>query len=347
VVSFFRDWPDYEYEGVKVVHAPQITDLYSIAKEFEPDVIFIHFYHRRLFDFVKDTKRPTVIWVHGYEALGWYRRLFNYNFYQVLRNLHALVVPNMKQMIGFRKMVQFSNAGNNVRFVFVSKWMKKIAETDSITKVRQANIVPNPINTNLFKYQAKTVNQRKDILMIRSFGSRKYANDVAVEAIKILSRKSFFKDLRFSIYGAGKYFTTLTRPLRSFTNVNLLEGFIPNVDIPGVYAAHGVFLCPTRQDAQGVSMCEAMSSGLVPVTTNCTAIPEFVEHDHTGLMASDAPGLAIQIERLYNDAELFLRLSENAAAFIQNKCSFDTVIAAELALADIAEKSEIVSNNCE
>jgi glycosyltransferase involved in cell wall biosynthesis len=347
VVSFFRDWTDYEYEGVKVRHAPQVGDLFRIANEFRPDVIFIHFYHRRLFDFIKAIGKPTVIWVHGYEALGWYRRLFNYTSYQVVRHIHSLVLPNLKQMIGFRRIVRFSNAGNNIRFIFVSKWMKKIAETDSATKVERSGIVPNPIDTDLFKYQQKTAEQRRSILMIRSFGSKKYANDIAVEAIKLLSRKEFFKDLQFSIYGAGKYFAPLTDPLKSFENVTLNEGFIPNGDIPHMHAAHGVFLCPTRQDAQGVSMCEAMSSGLVPVTTDCTAIPEFVEHNRTGVLARDASGLAMQIERLYNDPGLFLELSENAAAFIREKCSFDTVVSAELALAGIEPTTGIIPNTCE
>ena len=42
---------------------------------------------------------------------------------------------------------------------------------------------------------------------------------------------------------------------------------------------NGIFICPTRQDAQGVSMCEAMSSGLVPITLYNTAIPECLPND--------------------------------------------------------------------
>jgi glycosyltransferase involved in cell wall biosynthesis len=332
VVSFFRDKKDYAYEGVSVVHAPQIQDVERIFKEFNPEYIFIHFYNRKLFGFISKVNIPVVIWVHGYEALGWYRRLFNYTLYGLLRNIHNIVLPNVKQMIGFRKLVEFSNKNNRVHFVFVSDWMRKVSQADSFSKIRNYSIIPNPINIDLFKYNLKTEQDRKRILMIRSFNSHKYANDLAVEAIKLLSGKPFFNDLQFCIYGKGKYFKTLTDPLKSFSNVSLNETFLANQEIPGVHKQYGLFLCPTRQDAQGVSMCEAMSSGLVPITSDCTAIPEFVEHLHSGLLSDNPQELADAIEKLYHDPSMFVRISKQASASIVEKCSITNIVTKELSV---------------
>jgi glycosyltransferase involved in cell wall biosynthesis len=116
--------------------------------------------------------------------------------------------------------------------------------------------------------------------------------------------------------------------------VNITKGFLDQSDIAVLHKEHGVFLSPTRFDSQGVSMCEAMSSGLVPVTTNVAAIPEFVDHGKTGLLAppEDYLALANWIERLYFNSELFERLSENASSEIRRLCSEDVAIKSELDL---------------
>lgn len=335
IVSFFKDFEEYEYETVKVKSAPTLAAIFDIYTDFAPDFIFLHFYDRKLFPFLKSIKTSLFVWVHGYEALGWYRRLFNFNVYGFLRNVHNIVIPNIEQMIGFRKLVKFSNKNRRIHFVFVSDWMKNVAQVDSAIKIKNHSIIPNPINTDLFRYTPKKQDDRKRILLIRSFDSRKYANDVAVEAILLLSSTDIFKDLHFSIYGKGKYFQTLTQPLNRFKNIEINEGFIANVKIPQIHEKFGIFLCPTRQDAQGVSMCEAMSSGLVPVTSNNTAIPEFVEHGKTGILTNSAKDIADAIEQLYKEPSFFLTISENASAFIKKSCDIKNVTTRELALIDI------------
>jgi glycosyltransferase involved in cell wall biosynthesis len=344
VVSFFRDIPDYDYEGVQVSHAPVIKDVITIYNEFNPDFVFVHFYHKDLFEFINRIKAQVIVWVHGYEALGWYRRLFNFTPYYFLRNMHNIILPNIRQMKGFRSLVRKSESGGKIRFVFVSKWMKRMAEADAGATIRRYNIIPNPIDTRQFAFQQKNTEHRKKILMIRSFNSRKYANDIAIDAIQILSRKEYFNSLEFSIYGRGKYFAQLTEPLKKFSNVKLYETFLPNIEIAAVHRAHGIFLCPTRQDAQGVSMCEAMSSGLVPVTSPCTAIPEFVDDGVTGLLGKNANKLASQIDYLYHQPERFLSMSKNASAYIKSKCSFDTVIDAELNLMSHPQEQLFLQN---
>ena len=79
-------------------------------------------------------------------------------------------------------------------------------------------------------------------------------------------------------------------------------------------------LIPTRQDAQGVSMCEAMSSGLVPVTSNNTAIPEYVNE------------LKDAIQEMYYSPDIFLKKSKKASQHINKICSPQKVITKELDL---------------
>jgi glycosyltransferase involved in cell wall biosynthesis len=173
---------------------------------------------------------------------------------------------------------------------------------------------------------------RTRVVLVRPFSSRKYAVDVAVRVIVELSRRPRFGELHFALHGDGPRFESLTAPLRGFPNVALHRGFLPQPELPGLYREHGVFLCPTRQDAQGVSMCEAMASGLVPVSTGVTAIPEFIRHGENGLLSRGVGPMADHIEALAGDPALFARLSAEAARSMRERCGGDQVAAQELAV---------------
>lgn len=328
----FEASKSYVYEGITVHNFSRKSDFVADIHAENPDVMAIHFVGGWFYDaFLKKLTIPIFIWVHGEEALGWYRRLYYFN----LKRIHELFIfaaKNIFQLFHLRRIIQHSNKAGNIKFIFVSNWMKKIAETDTISKIKYFNIIPNPIDTNLFQYKVKDVEKSRKILLIRSFETRKYANDIAVEAINLLRSKEIFRTLQFDIYGKGKFFNKITASVKDLDNVSLHNHLIPNHEIPAVHSEFGIFLCPTRQDAQGVSMCEAMSSGLVPVTTNNTAIPEFVEDERTGCLTNNAQELAMAIEKLVNDYELFSTVSKSASDAIKVKSGHETVICAELKL---------------
>lgn len=331
VISFFRDLDDYTFEGVSVAHAVSTEALLREYESYMPDALFIHFYHRELFPFIQQVKKPVIIWVHGYEALGWYRRLYDYTWKTLLGHLPDNIRQNLTQMYAFRKLIRYSNTTGMVKFVFVSKWMKRICESDSFfSQIKYFYVIPNPINCIRFSYTTKNLELRKRILLIRSFDSKKYATDVAVDAICKLSSKPYFPDLHFALYGNGYLFDRITEPVKHFSNVELHKKFVPNEEIAAIHKHYGLFLCPTRQDAQGVSMCEAMASGLVPLTTNCTAIPEFVEQMRSGWLTNSSSELAEAIDALYKDPALFSRLSQQAAVSITEQCDIKFVTSREL-----------------
>ncbi len=102
----------------------------------------------------------------------------------------------------------------------------------------------------------------------------------------MLSKEPFFEDMEFCFIGKGALFDKTLALLRQFKNVTIRETFLEQSEISALHKEYGIFPCPTRLDAQGVSMCEAMSSGLIPVTSGVTAIPEFV-NDEVGVLAKE------------------------------------------------------------
>lgn len=319
----------YKFEKV-LVNEGNYKDLEKFLENNKYDKILIHFAWAKILKTVIKKSKTTklIIWVHGVEALGWYRRLFLFNIKKFYRFIGYIIV-NTKQLFFMHNFIR--NKKIDKEFVFVSEWMKDIFENDSFSKEKIINyhIIPNVIDNNVFKYIEKGQEQRLNILTIRPFASKKYANDLTVKAILELQKEPFFNKLSFNIYGDGKLFKSVTKPLEKLKNVKLHKRFLSQSEIAEIHKNNGIMLIPTRQDAQGVSMCEAMMSGLVPITSNNTAIPEFV-NKQCGYLANDYHELAQAIKELYNDPEVFLEKSRNAHTQMMKICSPKVVIQNEL-----------------
>ena len=85
-------------------------------------------------------------------------------------------------------------------------------------------------------------------------------------------------------------------------------------------------------DAQGVSMCEAASSGLLVVTSNNTAIPEFFTSE-TSILTNNKPSAIVPFfEEIIKHPEKFIKLSKRGALHIKVKAGISEVIEKEINL---------------
>lgn len=326
----------YEFDGVQVTVGGPAAYAQRIAEQ-PYRTILVHFAHRDMVQPILEHAPGTqvVVWVHGFEAEAWHRRWFN--FTESSAQIRAALAKRGSYHEGQLEFMGWllSTTELDVRVVHVSDWFRRnIVEPDTGTATRRPHIIPNVVDGDLFRYREKEDDDRLRILSIRPYASRKYANDQTVAAILELSTRPYFDRLRFTVRGEGALFEETVAPLRAFETVSIEEGFLRQADIVGLHAEHGVFLAPTRFDSQGVSMCEAMASGLVPVSTRIAAIPEFVSDRESGMLAApeDARSLADQIEMLYYNPELYRRLSAAAAHRVREQCGFDATVGREIEL---------------
>ncbi len=294
------------------------------------DHVLVHFLDEAMWRVLErhvDQVRVTV-WVHGAEVQPWWRRTFNYSTEEELEK--AKTASDLR-LAFWRRL--FAPLPRNLRFIFVSEYFANevFEDLEVICPPEQYHIIHNPIDDQLFAYHEKSVEQRGKILSIRPFASAKYANDLSVKAILGLQRQDFFNELEFRIVGDGPQFEEITAPLLNIPNVICEKRFLTQLEIAALHREYGVFLNPTRMDAQGVSRDEAMSSGLVPITSRVAAIPEFVD-DACGYMAEpeDADGLSRAIQDLWTNPEAFLQKSRAAAERVRGQSAMEKIVMAEL-----------------
>ncbi|KKK33989.1 hypothetical protein WN59_10345 [Salinicoccus sediminis] len=326
---------DKFYDGVHIKY----MDEYQIAsymKENHYGTVLFHFINPKMFYGVRELpagERPNiVVWLHGFEAEAWHRRY--YNFLDDIKKLDAQLEKRDTTYETQREFLREIMTGDyNIKFVYVSRAFKELY-ADPFTGVvpERFYIIPNIVDETLFPYHRKEKRDRLNICSIRPYTARNYANDLTAEFIQKISSKRYFKKLTFNLYGDGPLFDKINQPLKKYDNVHLHKRFVPQGEIPEIHRAHGVFLGPSRHDSQGVSIGEAMSSGLVPISNAIGGIPEFVDHDKTGMLAGrdDVDAMVAYYDRLYRDPKRFLNMSKRASAEIKQQAGADTVIRKEL-----------------
>ena len=270
-----------------------------------------------------------IYWFHGFEVRDYRRLYFNYTTSEL-----ATLKPRLNEITQWRTEAnKISFAEPALKKVFVSNYLKDIAERDNNTQIENGQIIPNFIDGDVFGYREKSADQMKRFLLIRAFERRNYGNDIAIEAIKIASKWDGFEDLHFTIRGFGAEFATLTADLKGLSNVVLEEQYSTLKEMATLHKDHGVFLCPSRFDTQGVTMGEAMASGLVCITNPVTGIPEYIDESCGVLAAPDDPmAYAKAIWHAKENPQLMLELSKAASERVRVQCGQEQTVDREIAL---------------
>lgn len=316
--------------GVHVVRGPA-TAIPDIIRDWKPGQICWHHPLPDLWPWLRSyvDRVPLHVWIHGFEARSWHELEFNYTSEEIAsKRSHwdALEVDR-------RKLLNELFANEQITKVFVSEFMRNVAESFAGVTAANGRVIHNVIDTERFKNERKEPSARNRIVSIRSFAARNYATDLLAATIEHLSRKGFFDQLSFEIYGDGRHFEEDIAVLHKFPNVSVFRKFVEVEEMVEVFSRSGVLLIPTRWDSQGMTIGEGMSAGLVPVTNGVAAIPEFLD-ESCGVMADpeSVDGLAEGISMLHFQPDLFEDMSRHAAKRVRDQCGPAATVAEELVM---------------
>jgi len=307
----------YEIDGVQVLHG-NVRSFYSHIDSADRVMIHLLFHRLRkeidagyIYNYLLKNKVPTVFFIHGVEAQTiWGSRRDDIKWFKpssiarwLYRDLY--LINRMKDTIS-----AFNDESAPCQFVAPSQWMfQESARYTNIKITSKAQVIPNGINTQHFQFREQWHNRDK-LLSIRPLIYKgKYAVDLLIDSYQKLKVPA-----SLSLYGSGPDEDLIRSQVSGLNQFSLHNVFLEQSGIPKVHAEHGMYLAVTRMDAQGVSMCEAMASGLPTISYNTCAIPEFIEHKKTGLLANsyDTQSYTDSIEELLENRDLFESLAINA-----------------------------------
>jgi len=315
-----KDSSEYMIDGIKVIS----SNVFELVRYLDDaDRVMIHLLLHRvdkntdagfLYDIILKERIPTLFFIHGVESQTiWNSRREDIKWLNprtIARWLYRDCYL-IKKMI--KTLRQFNESGFPCKFVTPSRWMleESIRHT-GIDLTNKSLVIPNGIDTEHFLFESHWKNRHKLLSIRPLFYRGKYAVDLLIEAA---SKQSDLFDM--SLYGRGddeKLIGEIAQKTIKSLNFNLKPEFINQKDIPGIHSQHGIYLAVTRMDAQGVSMCEAMASGMPTISFDTCAIPEFIEHNNTGLLASsyNVNDFCSHINELVENRTLFENIATNA-----------------------------------
>ena len=327
----------YNFEGIPVItgHTSLLKKLIS-KKQYK--VIITHFVdveYYQIFDgYVSDEQ--LIFICHGPETT-----------FELLPNVArpyftAPVSPDCGKNPEKKRYVKKYSSMKNVHWVFVSEWLRQASETSLNVNFLNSYCISNVIDEEKFPYVEKCAEDRKKILILRKFDNISYHSiDIIVRAILALSRKKYFNELEIDIYGDGDYYDELVAPVKNLKNVHLHKTFVRNSDIRKLHKTHGIMFIPSRHDSQGVSMGEAASSGVVPLGSNVTCLPYFMDNAHTAVLSDpeDPYGIVENYERFYYNVDEYLNVSKYLSTYVQRTCGREQTIDREIELINKVYKS--------
>jgi len=333
VVYDYKNICKYEFEGVKATRM-LYSNLRSLLLKKKYKKILIHFFDENYFNVLEGCnldETEIYVWVHGPETLYWDYPKFTTKYFEKENEISEEM---RKKFTKVDKIIKKYNERKNVKWIFVSDWIKNQSEKLLNIKFNNYEVIPNIIDTELFDYQEKDEKQMKKIFVLRRYDNiNKYAVDISVRAILELSKRDIFKELEFNIYGSGECYNELLSPLMKFNNINFYKGFFTHSDISMIHKENGIALFPTRYDAQGVSMCEAGSSGLLVISSENDAIKEFIPYEDGNIIdTEDYKAYADFIEKIVKEPKLFKKITKDTVKKIKKKCSYDATVKKEIEL---------------
>jgi glycosyltransferase involved in cell wall biosynthesis len=320
----------YVYEGIRVFRIP-INYIDEFIENIDPDVIAYHFPDPKVLAKLVSLERPLILWIHGADILITFFHNYYIPFY-----IKDLIRGSISISIDIKRNLQLRNLilkERNIQIVTPSIWMKKmIIRYLSLPSSQHTRIhvIPNPVDTNKFNPIKSCYERKRNMgISIRAL-DYKYGVDIAVKALCGL------KDIELIVVGNGplqNYLKSIAEKYKA--NIRFIYEGIPHEELPKYYNEAGFFVAPSRTEAQGVAMCEALACGTPAIATSVGGIPEFVIHGYNGILIGKPNPEELRkaiITLVKMPTENYCTLSQNAVKLAQRIYSSEVVIPRELCL---------------
>jgi 1,2-diacylglycerol 3-alpha-glucosyltransferase len=302
-------------EGIRISLFPK-KQVNRIFKEFKPDILHIsdHFFvSSAAYHEAKKNKIPI---------MGTNHFLPNNFIDNFVKSKNSPIYKIAERAMWHSVM----NIYNNIEMVMVpSEYAKTINQKKGLKK--PAVVVSNGImleeykdkNINSFITGKYKIDRNKTILLSASRLDKEKKVGVLLNACSFIKDKSEFQ---FLITGKGKDRKNLEAIAlkNGISEKVIFTGVVPKSVLKDLYKVSDIFLTASEVELQGLSIMEAMASGLPVVASNSMAIPELVKDTINGFLFEPGNGADAgeKILKLINNKALRQKMSLGSLENIHN-----------------------------
>jgi len=198
----------------------------------------------------------------------------------------------------------------NLTIITPSNWMAKCAADSSLFTERDIRVIPNPINTDVFradtdKFVARTslgLPIDRDLIL---FGSMDATSDARKgfaqlkSSLHLLSKAGWGSRAELVVFGAEEPLVKPEFGMRTTYMGNLND----EIMIARLYCAADVFVAPSIQDNLPNTVMESLACGTPVVAFNIGGMSDMIEHEKTGWLSPpfDSNDMAQGIASILSD----------------------------------------------
>ncbi len=296
------------WKNLYLSYIPRHIAIRHLVNRIKPDLIHAHFIAKYGFHLLcLGGRRPSLVSAWGDDVL---------------------ILPMKSRLIAFVT----KNVLDSVDLIYaVSRNISNHIVRDFGIPEQKVHYLPFGIDTDLF---SPRLDLKQDVSpTIEVFSNRGffpvYDNETLIRGFDLAYRKN--PVLRLTLKGDGPIEQSARNLVSSLglSEVITFRKRTSYVEVPLDYRNADIFITTSISDGTPVSILEAMASGLPCIATSVGGIPEWIEHERTGLLiAPQSPEqVADALLRLAADPDLRARLGAAARETVVANGQWNTLMA--------------------
>ena len=210
----------------------------------------------------------------------------------------------------------------NLTIVPLSSWLGKCAASSSLFKDLRIEVIPNGINTSIYKPINKKIardqlNLPQDKKLVffgaaRATSDKRKGFEQLQQALQHLSKSGYKDELELVIFGGGRP----DNPPEFGFKEHYLGRFSDDLLLALIYSAADVFVAPSIEENLANTVMESIACGTPCVAFNIGGMPDMIEHQQNGYLAEPykiddlARGIAWVLENESRHQKLSYRARE-------------------------------------